>query len=108
VTCGVLRGLGKFVDATVMAIIAYYVVSLPMEYIIAFKLEYGLVGLWLGQMCGSLFHVLSTQYLISFHYDWNKIAREAKEKHDMEVARLELLNGNTFESTNKGKQGDEI
>ena len=38
VSSGVLRGIGKFSHATVVAIIAYYAISAPMAYLFAFKL----------------------------------------------------------------------
>lgn len=71
-----------------MAVLSYYAISIPMEYLIALHWGYGLIGLWYGQVCGSIFHVLSTYYLACFHYDWIEVAREAKERNDLEEKRL--------------------
>lgn len=43
----------------------------------------------MGQMCGSLFHASSAQYLVSFQFDWDLIAKEAKVRNDQELTRLE-------------------
>ena len=66
-------------------------ISLPMEYLFAFKFGLNLIGLWLGQMCGSLCHVLSTQYLISIHYDWEEVAQEVKVRNELDAARVDLI-----------------
>jgi multidrug resistance protein, MATE family len=56
ISSGILRGLGKTTHASVAGGISYWLVSLPMEYLWAFKLEYGLMGLWYGQTFGGLTH----------------------------------------------------
>ena len=72
---GVLRGLGKTVHASVITGISYWVISLPMEYLFAFHFGYGVIGLWIGQMCGSIFHAVVYVYLVNFHFgDWVSVA----------------------------------
>jgi Na+-driven multidrug efflux pump len=51
-----LRGLGKFVVPTIVAAVGYYVVAFPMELFFVFYLEKGVIGIWYGQMFGSIFH----------------------------------------------------
>lgn len=82
VVSGVMRGIGKLNDATICAIIGYYIISVPMEYLFAFKLDFGVMGLWMGQLAGCTFHALSIYYLLYFHYDWNLTAALAKQRHD--------------------------
>jgi MATE family multidrug resistance protein len=58
VTSGILRGLGKTIHASVGGFIGYWVIALPLEYLFAIHLEYGVLGLWYGLMFGSIFHAL--------------------------------------------------
>ena len=74
-----LRGIGKTTHASVAGIIAYWLISLPMEYFWAFKLEYGLMGLWYGQTFGSVTHASILLYLVWFHFDWVQLSKEATE-----------------------------
>ena len=91
---GVLRGIGKTVHASVITGISYWVISLPMEYLFAFYFGYGVIGLWIGQMCGSIFHALSYVYLVNFHFgDWVSVAREATKRLEEENTRLEAKKG---------------
>lgn len=90
VSGGILRGLGKTTHASVASGISYWVISLPMEYILAFKLNYGVLGLWMGQLFGSTFHAVCQTYLVMFHFgDWRKLAEEARESIEQENKRLE-------------------
>jgi Na+-driven multidrug efflux pump len=87
---GILRGLGKTTHASIITGIAYWVISLPMEYFFAFHLGYGVIGLWIGQMCGSIFHATTYIYLVNFHFgDWVSLAEEARRKIEEENARLD-------------------
>jgi MATE family multidrug resistance protein len=79
IACGILRGMGKTVPATVVTFISYYVISIPLQLYLTFYLDYGLYGLWTGQLIGSTFQVFANQYLISLRYgDWSVILEEAR------------------------------
>jgi multidrug resistance protein, MATE family len=43
-----MRGLGKTWHSSFAAAISYYVVAIPLEAVLAFKLGMGLFGLWVG------------------------------------------------------------
>jgi Na+-driven multidrug efflux pump len=82
--------LGKTVHASVITGISYWVISLPMEYLFAFHFGFGVIGLWVGQMCGSIFHAISYIYLVNFHFgDWVKLSEHARQEIEDENARLE-------------------
>jgi len=49
---GVLRGMGRTRPAAVMNLIAFYAVGLPLAWLLAFRLERGLEGLWWGLCAG--------------------------------------------------------
>ncbi len=49
---GLLRGVQDTTVPMVMATISYWLIGLPVSYILAFPLGYGAVGLWLGLVIG--------------------------------------------------------
>lgn len=59
---GILRGLNDVRIPTYITIVAYWVVSLPVGYITAFWLGFGIHGIWVGFVCG-----LSTSGLLLYH-----------------------------------------
>jgi multidrug resistance protein, MATE family len=71
VTSGILRGLGKTKHPSIVGFISYWILALPMEYLLAFHYKLEVLGLWEGLMFGSVSHALLQMYLVSFHYgDW--------------------------------------
>ncbi len=49
---GLLRGLHDTRVPLVLAVVSYWLVGIPCSYLLAFKLGYGAVGLWLGLVIG--------------------------------------------------------
>jgi MATE family multidrug resistance protein len=49
---GILRGLTDVKGPTVITFIAYWILALPIGYLLGFVLEYGIVGVWIGLMLG--------------------------------------------------------
>lgn len=64
---GVLRGLEDVKIPTIIVIIAYWVLSIPLSYIFAFTLDMGAVGVWYGYLAGLSFSGLFL-YLRFIHY----------------------------------------
>ncbi|KAH9969945.1 MOP flippase [Russula compacta] len=58
---GVLRGQGRQHLGAAFNIVAYYVLALPLGITLAFRAEYGLQGLWIGQVV-ALFIVGTCEY----------------------------------------------
>ena len=88
VLIGFARGLGKFGLVTFSILITYYFVAIPLELLFAFYFDLGLIGLWIGLMCGLFLYSCYLQYLLSFKFDWYQIAREVKERNDREEKLL--------------------
>lgn len=74
VQAGAARGLGMLSFATWLVFIAFYVVSLPLAYYFTFPLDWGMVGLWWGVVCGSLCEVILYFVLLSYVCDWKRLA----------------------------------
>ncbi|MEO0905671.1 MAG: MATE family efflux transporter, partial [Pseudomonadota bacterium] len=51
---GLLRGVQDTTVPMVMATISYWVIGLPVSYVLAFTLGLGAIGLWLGLVIGLL------------------------------------------------------
>lgn len=49
---GLLRGVQDTAMPMVMAVVSYWVIGMPVSYLLAFTLDYGPVGLWLGLVVG--------------------------------------------------------
>lgn len=49
---GVLRGMGMPRPAALANLLGYYVVALPLGWLLAFRLGLGVMGLWVGLACG--------------------------------------------------------
>jgi len=52
VTLGVLRGLADVKHAMIYSLISYILIGLPLGYIFAFWLDWGVIGLWVGFIAG--------------------------------------------------------
>jgi MATE family multidrug resistance protein len=66
---GALRGAGNTHAGLIVQIVGYWIVGLPVGYLLAFRLHHGAVGLWLG-LCAGLFFTGTTLALI-----WNHTTR---------------------------------
>lgn len=49
---GALRGLADIKIPTAITFVSYWLLALPLGYILAFKFEYGSVGIWIGLLIG--------------------------------------------------------
>ena len=52
VTLGALRGLADVKHAMIFSFVSYILISMPLGYIFAFILNWGVVGLWVGFIAG--------------------------------------------------------
>jgi MATE family multidrug resistance protein len=81
VCAGVLRGQGRQKIGLVLNLVSYYVVAIPLGYVLAFPMGMGLSGLWVGIIFGVL-SLLSGQALCIALSLWEDIVERAKEHHD--------------------------
>ncbi|DBA01358.1 TPA: hypothetical protein N0F65_001597 [Lagenidium giganteum] len=79
VTQGVYRGCGKQDLAAKTNAIAYYIVGIPIAAFLAFQLDFGIEGLWLGFGAGLSVSVVTLLYILK-RSCWQQLAREARER----------------------------
>ena len=54
---GVFRGSGRQYIGAIMNFISYYIIGLPLGIILALKVKWGILGLWIGMNFGCAFLV---------------------------------------------------
>lgn len=74
VSQGIVRGIGKQSIASIASAFAYYAIGIPSCYLLAFKADLGLKGIWLGMPIG-LGTLCGLYALIIIKSDWHEIAR---------------------------------
>ncbi len=70
VSLGALRGMGDIKAPTIITLIAYWVLALPIGYILGIRLEWGAEGIWYGLLIG-----LTVAAVLLF-YRFVKLARK--------------------------------
>ncbi|KAG0271034.1 hypothetical protein BGZ95_001225 [Linnemannia exigua] len=85
---GVLRGVGLQHLGAYLNLIAYYLVAFPVGYLLAFKLQWGLKGLW-SALCVALWMVGLGELFVIFKTDWRAEVVKCKERNDELAKRTE-------------------
>lgn len=73
VAAGILRGIQDVKIPTLITLIAYWVVSLPLSYLFAFTFEWELYGVWYAFVCG----LMVSAVLLSSRF-WYLTSKRAK------------------------------
>ncbi|MEO6149000.1 MAG: MATE family efflux transporter, partial [Mucilaginibacter sp.] len=66
---GILRGMGDVNVPTLITLIAYWVIGLPVSYFIGIYMGYGAQGVWVGLVCGL------AAAAIMLYFRFNKISK---------------------------------
>ncbi|MCK7557706.1 MATE family efflux transporter [Chitinophaga sedimenti] len=72
---GVLRGLGDVRLPTIITFLAYWVLGLPIAWLLGFTLKFGVQGVWWGLSLGLM--VASVLLFFRFHYKTKKLEATA-------------------------------
>ncbi|RAQ50219.1 multidrug resistance pump [Aspergillus flavus] len=73
VNAGALRAVGKVNTAATINLMAYYVIAIPLCYLLAFKVDLGLSGLWIS-LALSLTMAGLSEFFIVASLDWRRLA----------------------------------
>lgn len=78
---GVLRGQGRQHIGSVLNMISYYLVALPLGYVLGFHAGLKLAGLWYGLMVGVGF-LTAGQFVAIYRTNWEKVLLDSNLRHD--------------------------
>jgi len=85
---GVLRGQGRQHLGAFFNMLAYYVLALPLGITLAFRVNYGLQGLWIGQVV-ALFIVGSCEYgVVWLGTDWEHEVERGMRRNNPEMHQV--------------------
>ena len=73
---GVIRGVGHQLWGAAVTFTAYYVVGLPVGISLALATDLGVVGMWIGLLCGSVTHA-AIYIVILLALNWQKESERA-------------------------------
>ncbi|OWZ09590.1 Multidrug/Oligosaccharidyl-lipid/Polysaccharide (MOP) Flippase transporter [Phytophthora megakarya] len=80
VTQGIFRGCGLQALGAKVNFVCYMLLAVPLGLLLAFPLEMGLLGLWLGLNAGFTASGLFSTYWLAFRADWAMLAYQAVER----------------------------
>jgi MATE family multidrug resistance protein len=64
---GILRGIRDIKKPTIVTFVSYWIISIPLSYLLGIKYGYGVYGIWVGLSIGltlaAIFHVIRFNYL---------------------------------------------
>ncbi|KAF9146877.1 hypothetical protein BGX30_005087 [Mortierella sp. GBA39] len=83
---GVLRGVGLQHLGAYLNLIAYYIVAFPIGYVLTFKLDYGLKGLWYA-LCLALWMVSAGEFWVIVKTNWPKEVEKCKARNNLLAKR---------------------
>jgi MATE family multidrug resistance protein len=69
VALGVLRGMRDVKKPLYLTLFSYWVMSIPLAYLLAFRYEMGVIGIWIGLTFG----LISSSLLLSLRFMYNPI-----------------------------------
>ena len=95
---GAIRGIGKQDLGSIMSLISYWIIMLPMCYLFTFTFDFGVIGIWIGVPFGA-FSQFSSLGIVLIFTDWKKMSDQAikrveQEKKVMDANRESILDEN--------------
>ncbi len=75
VCLGALRGLHDVKIPSLFIFIAYWIIGLPLGYVLAFKLAWGAIGIWTGLLIGLT--LTASAMVLRFHWMSKKLKRSS-------------------------------
>ncbi len=77
---GIFRGLGMQKTISVVNFICYYIVSLPLTYLLVFECGYGVYGVWSAYVVTIYLMLFSYIFIHLKYVDYDKICEEANKR----------------------------
>jgi multidrug resistance protein, MATE family len=74
-----VKALGIQGNVIKLNFIAYWIINLPLCYLLAFQLQLGHRGIWIAIVTAQVFLAICFQVMIEIT-DWDKVAQESQER----------------------------
>ena len=74
-----MRGIGYQHIATILSIVSYWIIDLPLAYILLFVYDFDFMGIWIAFPIGN-FVLLTGYILIILTAPWSELAQLASEE----------------------------
>jgi len=81
-SAGCLRGQGVQKIGSYINIFSFYIVGLPISYILTFHYDWNIAGLWIGIISGLISMCLLQFYIVFIGCDWEKIVIAARRRNE--------------------------
>ncbi|ODV76400.1 MATE family efflux transporter [Cyberlindnera jadinii NRRL Y-1542] len=88
IAAAVLRAQGRQKGGSILNVISYYVIALPLSYILAFRYGFEISGLWIGLGVGITVLAIG-EVLMVVHSKWPQIIRAAQDTQEEEELIIE-------------------
>jgi MATE family multidrug resistance protein len=73
---GILRGMGDVNVPTILTFLSYWVIGLPIGYLVGIHLNHGVIGVWFGLVCG----LMSASIMLFLRF------QRMSKKHEAELS----------------------
>lgn len=81
IAAGILRSQGRQRNASVFNVMAYYLIAIPLSYVLAFRYDFQISGLWLGLGAGIMLLSVSEVLMVAKSH-WPQIIQDAQERQE--------------------------
>ncbi|KAM9932084.1 hypothetical protein OXX80_008272 [Metschnikowia pulcherrima] len=78
---GILRGQGRQKIGSNVNLVCYYIIALPLAYVLAFPMNFGLIGLWAGLIVGVAALAIA-ELVCVYKSKWPQIISDSESRHD--------------------------
>ncbi len=85
--------MGQQKISAYLSILSILVLLLPLGCFFAFYLDMDIYGLWLGYLIRAVIIAILYSYILWVKFDWNEIAREAKEREENIIRKNSVEEG---------------
>lgn len=81
VSAGILRAQGRQKVGSYLNLVSYYIIALPLGYVLAFVFDLEVYGLWMGLICG-VFVLACGEIWCILRSNWDQIVVTCNSNHD--------------------------
>ncbi|RLN90133.1 hypothetical protein BBJ28_00022975 [Nothophytophthora sp. Chile5] len=90
---GIFRGCGLQALGARVNFVCYLLIAVPLGLLLAFPLDMGLVGLWLGLCAGFVASGVFCTFWLTYRADWELLALQAQQRTACGVPEMETKGG---------------